>query len=445
MSEGRLVILGAGESGTGAALLGKAKGWDVFVSDAGGIKPKYVQDLDSAGISWEQGTHTSEQILSANLVIKSPGVPPTAVIVQQIIDLKTDVIDEIEFALRYTKATVIGITGTNGKTTTTLLSNHILSQAGLDVCMAGNVGISLARQLAVRDYDYIVLELSSFQLDGMSKSKMDIAILLNITPDHLDRYENMETYTASKFRVSNNQTSTDHFIYCADDQLILEGIKKLKPTATLHPISIEKEVANGAFLSDQSININIPNRSFTMSIHELALQGRHNTYNSMAGGVLARLLEIRKESIRDSLSDFTNAEHRLESVGKVHGIEFINDSKATNINSTWYALESTKGPVVWIVGGVDKGNDYNMVMEMVKEKVKAIICLGKDNSKIIKAFSGVVDTITEVDSALDAVKTAYYLGKQGDSVLLSPACASFDLFESYEDRGQQFKAAVRSL
>ncbi|MFT4525819.1 MAG: UDP-N-acetylmuramoylalanine--D-glutamate ligase [Granulosicoccus sp.] len=445
MSEGRLVILGAGESGTGAALLGKAKGWDVFVSDAGAIKPKYVQDLDSAGIIWEQGTHSSEQIMSADLVVKSPGIPPTAPIVQQITDLKTDVIDEIEFALRYTKATVIGITGTNGKTTTTLLSHHILSQAGLDVCMAGNVGTSLARQLTLRDYEYIVLELSSFQLDGMSKSKMDIAILLNITPDHLDRYENMEAYTASKFRISNNQTSTDHFIYCTDDQLIAEEIENLKPTANLHPISIEKEVANGAFLSDQSININIPNLSFTMSIHELALQGRHNTYNSMAGGVLARLLEIRKESIRESLSDFTNAEHRLESVGKVHGIEFINDSKATNINSTWYALESTNGPVVWIVGGVDKGNDYNMVMEMVKEKVKAIICLGKDNSKIIKAFSGVVDTITEVDSAQDAVNTAYYLGKQGDSVLLSPACASFDLFESYEDRGQQFKAAVRSL
>lgn len=445
MSEGRLVILGAGESGTGAALLGKAKGWDVFVSDAGAIKPKYVQDLDSAGIIWEQGTHSSEQIMSADLVVKSPGIPPTAPIVQQITDLKTDVIDEIEFALRYTKATVIGITGTNGKTTTTLLSHHILSQAGLDVCMAGNVGTSLARQLTLRDYEYIVLELSSFQLDGMSKSKMDIAILLNITPDHLDRYENMEAYTASKFRISNNQTSTDHFIYCTDDQLIAEEIENLKPTANLHPISIEKEVANGAFLSDQSININIPNLSFTMSIHELALQGRHNTYNSMAGGVLARLLEIRKESIRESLSDFTNAEHRLESVGKVHGIEFINDSKATNINSTWYALESTNGPVVWIVGGVDKGNDYNMVMEMVKEKVKAIICLGKNNSKIIKAFSGVVDTITEVDSAQDAVNTAYYLGKQGDSVLLSPACASFDLFESYEDRGQQFKAAVRSL
>lgn len=445
MSEGRLVILGAGESGTGAALLGKAKGWDVFVSDAGAIKPKYVQDLDSAGIVWEEGTHTSEQIITADLVIKSPGIPETAPIVKQIIELKTDVIDEIEFALRYTKATVIGITGTNGKTTTTLLSHYILSQAGLDVCMAGNVGRSLARQLTTKDFEYIVLELSSFQLDGMFESRMDIAILLNITPDHLDRYDGMEAYIASKFRITNNQTSTDHFIYCADDQLSVEGIEKFKPTANLHPFSIEKEVENGAFQQDQSININIPNRSFTMSIHELALQGRHNTYNSMAGGVLARLLEIRKESIRDSLSDFTNAEHRLESVGKVHGIEFVNDSKATNINSTWYALECTDGPIVWIVGGVDKGNDYNMVMEMVKDKVKAIICLGKDNSKIINAFSGVVDTITEVDSALDAVKTAYYLGKQGDSVLLSPACASFDLFESYEDRGQQFKAAVRTL
>jgi UDP-N-acetylmuramoylalanine--D-glutamate ligase len=445
MSEGRLVILGAGESGTGAALLGKAKGWDVFVTDAGSIKPKYVQDLDSAGIIWEQGTHTNEQILSADLVIKSPGIPETASIVQQIISLKTQVIDEIEFALRYTKGTVIGITGTNGKTTTTLLSHHILNQAGLDVCLAGNVGISLARQLIVRDFEYIVLELSSFQLDGMFESKMDIAILLNITPDHLDRYANMEAYVASKFRITNNQSSTDHFIYCADNQTSVDGIGKFKPTAKLHPTSIEKEVEDGAFQLKQSININIANQSFTMSIHELALQGRHNTYNSMAGGVLARLLEIRKESIRDSLSDFTNAEHRLESVGSVHGIEFINDSKATNINSTWYALECTETPIVWIVGGVDKGNDYNMVMEMVKDKVKAIICLGKDNSKIIKAFSGVVDTITEVDSAQDAVNAAYYLGKQGDSVLLSPACASFDLFESYEDRGQQFKAAVRSL
>ena len=445
MNEGRLVILGAGESGTGAALLGKAKGWDVFVSDAGSIKPKYVQDLDSAGITWEQGSHTSKQIMSADLVVKSPGIPETAPIVKQIIDLETSVIDEIEFALRYTNATVIGITGTNGKTTTTLLSHHILSHAGFNACMAGNVGKSLARQLTTRDYDYIVLELSSFQLEGMHQSKMDIAVLLNITPDHLNRYESMEAYIASKFRITRNQTSSDHLIFCADDPISATGIEQFNTNANLHPISIEKEVENGAFQKDQFIKINIPNRSFTMSIHELALQGRHNTYNSMAAGVLARLLEIRKESIRDSLSDFTNAEHRLESVGKVHGIEFINDSKATNINSTWYALECTEAPIVWVVGGVDKGNDYNMVMEMVKEKVKAIICLGKDNSKIINAFSGIVDTITEVDSAQDAVSTAYYLGKQGDTVLLSPACASFDLFESYEDRGQQFKAAVRTL
>lgn len=445
MSEGKLVILGAGESGTGAALLGKAKGWDVFVSDAGSIKPKYVQDLDSAGITWEQGTHTSDQILSADLVIKSPGIPETAPIVKQVIELKTDVIDEIEFALRYTEATVIGITGTNGKTTTTLLSHHILSQAGLDICMAGNVGKSLARQLTVRDFEYIVLELSSFQLDGMSKSKMDIAVLLNITPDHLDRYASMEEYIASKFRITQNQTSADHFIYNADDETSVAGIKKFNPSATLHPISLEKEVENGAFQQDKKLIINIPNRSFTMSIHELALQGRHNSYNSMAGGVLARLLEIRKESIRESLSDFTNAEHRLESIGKVHGIEFINDSKATNINSTWYALECTDAPIVWIVGGVDKGNDYNMVTEMVKDKVKAIVCLGKDNAKIIKAFSGVVDTIVETTTAQEAVNAAYHIGKQGDTVLLSPACASFDLFESYEDRGRQFKAAVRDL
>ena len=445
MSEGKLVILGAGESGTGAALLGKAKGWDVFVSDAGSIKPKYVQDLDSAGITWEQGTHTSDQILSADLVIKSPGIPETAPIVKQVIELKTDVIDEIEFALRYTEATVIGITGTNGKTTTTLLSHHILSQAGLDVCMAGNVGKSLARQLSVRDFEFIILELSSFQLDGMSRSKMDIAVLLNITPDHLDRYASMEEYIASKFRITQNQTSADHFIYNADDVTSVAGIEKFNPSATLHPISLEKEVENGAFQQDKNLIINIPNRSFTMSIHELALQGRHNSYNSMAGGVLARLLEIRKDSIRESLSDFTNAEHRLESVGKVHGIEFINDSKATNINSTWYALECTKAPMVWIVGGVDKGNDYNMVTEMVKDKVKAIVCLGKDNAKIIKAFSGVVDTIVETTTAQEAVNAAYHIGKQGDTVLLSPACASFDLFESYEDRGRQFKAAVRDL
>lgn len=445
MSEGRLVILGGGESGTGAALLGKAKGWDVFVSDLGKIKPEYAADLDSAGIMWEDGSHTSDLIMNADLVVKSPGIPEKAPLVQSLLEKETKVVSEIEFGLRYTNATVVGITGTNGKTTTTLLTDYIFRSAGLDVCMAGNVGDSLARKLAERDYEYLVLELSSFQLDGMFESKIDLAVLLNITPDHLDRYDGMEQYIDSKFRIIQNQTSADHFIYNADDKLITEKLAELNPSSTLHPFSLETEVENGAYTKDSTIHFNINNKPFNMSIHDLALQGRHNNYNSMAGGVLGRILELRKQSIRDCLSDFSNAEHRLESVGNVHGIEFINDSKATNINSTWYALECSKRPIIWIVGGVDKGNDYDLVMDLVRDKVKAIICLGKDNEKIISAFGRTVDTIAQTESAVEAVNTAYYLGKKGDTVLLSPACASFDLFENYEDRGQQFKAAVRGL
>lgn len=445
MSEGRLVILGGGESGTGAALLGKAKGWDVFVSDLGKIKPEYAADLDSAGIKWEDGSHTSDLIMNADLVVKSPGIPEKAPLVQSLLEKATKVVSEIEFGLRYTNATVVGITGTNGKTTTTLLTDYIFRSAGLDVCMAGNVGDSLARKLAERDYEYLVLELSSFQLDGMFESKIDLAVLLNITPDHLDRYDGMEQYIDSKFRIIQNQTSADHFIYNTDDKLITEKLAELNPSSTLHPFSLETEVENGAYTKDSTIHFNINNKPFNMSIHDLALQGRHNNYNSMAGGVLGRILELRKQSIRDCLSDFSNAEHRLESLGNVHGIEFINDSKATNINSTWYALECSKRPIIWIVGGVDKGNDYDLVMDLVRDKVKAIICLGKDNEKIISAFGRTVDTIAQTESAVEAVNTAYYLGKKGDTVLLSPACASFDLFENYEDRGQQFKAAVRGL
>ncbi len=440
----RLVILGGGESGAGAAYLGLKKGYDVFLSDGGKIKDAYAKKMRSWKIDFEEGTHTEEKILNADLVIKSPGIPDTAPLIKTLRSNGTKVISEIEFGLRYTNARTIGITGTNGKTTTTLLTYHMLAKAGLDVCLAGNVGKSLAWQVADTEFDYIVLELSSFQLDGMFDSRINVAVLLNITPDHLDRYGNMENYIASKFRIAQNQTSEDAFIYCADDENITNALNSDMKAKRL-PFTLNGKVAEGAYIEQNNLNINLNNSNLTMSIHELALQGKHNSYNSMASGIVGRLLELRKDTVRESLSDFSAVEHRLEPVGKVQGIEFINDSKATNINSTWYALECQNAPVIWIVGGVDKGNDYSMVAELVKDKVKAIICLGTDNSKIHSAFEGIVETIVDTQSALEAVKAAYYLGKKGDTVLLSPACASFDLFENYEDRGRQFKAAVRSL
>jgi len=442
----RIVILGAGESGTGAAVLALKKGFDVFVSDKGKIQQKYKDILNHHAIKWEEEKHTEELILNASEVIKSPGIPEKIPLIKKLRNQKTPVISEIEFALRYTKAKIIGITGTNGKTTTTLLTYHILKRAGLDVCVAGNVGKSLALQLAERDYKYCVLELSSFQLDNMYDSRINMAVLTNITEDHLDRYDyNMRNYIDSKFRILQNQQKDDAFIYCSDDEIIAAEVVKKKLPAHLFPFSIREKKEPGAYLENENINLTINNQTFTMSIHELALQGKHNIYNTMAAAIVGRLLDLRKDSIRESLSDFQNVEHRLEKVSKIHGIEFINDSKATNINSAWYALESMTTPVIWIVGGVDKGNNYEMVMDLVRLKVKAIVCLGIDNKKIHAAFENVVQTIIDTKSAQEAVKTAYRLGKKGDTVLLAPACASFDLFENYEDRGRQFKKAVQQL
>ncbi|HBS89002.1 MAG: UDP-N-acetylmuramoylalanine--D-glutamate ligase [Bacteroidetes bacterium GWF2_38_335] len=442
----RIVILGGGESGAGAAILAKTRGFDVFLSDFGKIADKYKALLQKYDITFEEEMHTEELILNADEVIKSPGIPDKVAIVKKIREKNIPVISEIEFAGRYTNAKMICITGANGKTTTTLLTYHIFKKAGLNVGLAGNVGQSFALQVAENNFDYYVIELSSFQLDGMYKFKADVAILTNITPDHLDRYEyQFQNYIDSKFRVIQNQLDSDHFIYCIDDEVTMIEMEKRKPGMVLMPFSIKKEVGFGAYANDEKLFIKTNNTQLTMSIQELALQGKHNTYNSMAAGLAASVYKIRKDIIRECLTDFQSIEHRLEPVFKVHGIEFINDSKATNVNSTWYALESVEKPIVWIAGGIDKGNDYSSLTDLVKQKVKAIICMGKDNSKIHKAFDGICETIVDTSSMHDAVRSAYYLAKQGDTVLLSPACASFDLFENYEDRGRKFKFEVGKL
>ncbi len=442
----RLVIIGAAESGIGAAVLATKKGFDVFVTDNGIIKEEYKRLLIHHSISFEEGSHTEKNILNANEIIKSPGIPENSELLKKVRASDIPVISEIEFAGRYTTAKMIGITGTNGKTTTTMLIYHILKKAGLNVGLGGNIGKSFALQVAEHNYDYYVLELSSFQLDDMYKFRCDVAVLTNITPDHLDRYNyKLENYVKSKFRILQNQTSSDAFIYCADDPITSEYLPTANIKAHSYPYSIQKKLDEGAWLEENQIHFLTNNKHLTMLIHELALQGKHNLYNSMAAGIATRVLDIRKETIRESLSDFRNVEHRLELVSTVHGIEFINDSKATNVNSTWYALESFSKPVILILGGVDKGNDYSTLMDLIKEKVKAIVCLGKDNKKIIKSFKSIVPSIVETTSAEEAVQTAYRLGKKGDVVLLSPACASFDLFENYEDRGRQFKKAVRNL
>lgn len=443
---GSLVILGGGESGVGAAILAKQKGLEVFVSDSGEIKDKYKKVLKHIDVEWEEGKHNQAKIMGAREVVKSPGIPDTAPLIKALIKEGVSVISEIEFAGRYTNAKIIGITGSNGKTTTTMLVYHMLKKAGLNVGMAGNVGDSFAKQIAETDREVYVLELSSFQLDGMVEFKVDIAVLLNITPDHLDRYNNdFERYAESKFRIAQNQDDSCHFIYCLDDEIIVRKLKETVTRAQLHPFSIKESVENGAYIEDKNLIINTNTNLINMTIQELALQGKHNLYNSMASGIAGKVLELKKEIIRESLSDFQNVEHRLEEVGKVHGITFINDSKATNVNSTWYALETFEHPIVWIVGGVDKGNDYEMLKELVADKVKAIVCLGKDNTKIHEAFGGIVEAIVDTTTAQDAVNKAYQLSKTGDTVLLSPACASFDLFDNYEDRGHQFKKAVRGL
>ncbi len=439
------VVLGAGESGVGAAILALKKGWKVIVSDYGTIAAAYKQELIDRGIEWEENTHTLAILMNADLVIKSPGIPEKATIIQAFFQKGTPVISEIEFAGYYSTAKTVCITGSNGKTTTTLLTYHIFKKAGLNVGLAGNIGQSFAKQVAEENFDWYILELSSFQLDGMFQFKADIALLLNISPDHLDRYNyEMKNYVASKFRISNNQTASEYLIYNADDANIVSEIKKLPIAAKCIPFSMKQEIAFGGFASELDLTINIKD-PITMSIHDLALKGKHNTQNSLASGIAARLVDIRKDVVRESFADFVNVEHRLEFVAKVHGISFINDSKATNVNSTWFALESMENPTIWIVGGVDKGNDYTELLDLVKDKVKAIICLGVDNHKIIEAFKGVVETIVEARSALEAVSYGYRLAKKDETVLLSPACASFDLYENYEDRGNQFKAAVRSL
>jgi UDP-N-acetylmuramoylalanine--D-glutamate ligase len=442
----RIVIIGAAESGVGAAVLACRKGYDVFVSDAGVIKEEYKRLLNHHGISFEENNHTEEKILSAMEVIKSPGVPDKVPLIKKIRAAGIPVISEIEFAGRYSKAKNVCITGTNGKTTTTMLVYHIMQKAGLNVGLAGNVGKSLALQVAEKDHDYYVIELSSFQLDGMNDFRCNVAILTNITPDHLDRYDyKLENYVRSKFRITQNQTDEDAFIYCADDPVTTENLSLVQGKAHQYPFSIKKKLDEGAWLEQDHIQISTKNQNLNMLVHELALQGKHNLYNSMAAGIATRYLDIRKEIVRESFSDFRNVEHRLEFVANVHGIEFVNDSKATNVNSTWYALESFNQPVILILGGVDKGNDYTMLEDLVKEKVKAIICLGKDNKKLEEAFKGKVAEFVEVQSADEAVQVGYRLGRKGDVVLLSPACASFDLFENYEDRGRQFKKAVKNL
>jgi len=444
----KIVILGAGESGVGSAVLALAKGYDVFVSDMSMIAPKYKIMLQDYNIGFEEGKHSETLIYSASEVIKSPGIPDKAPIIKELHARNIPVISEIEFASRYTSAIKICITGSNGKTTTTMLTYHILKKAGFNVGLAVNVGQSFAFQVATCNYDYYVLELSSFQLDGMFDFKAELAILLNITPDHLDRYEyKFQNYVDSKFRIMQNQTENDVFIYCSDDQVIINELEKYNTPARLYPFSLnDTSITNGAYTNNEQINLMDNSKTaMTMTIHDLAIQGKHNVYNSMAASIAAHVLDIRKDIIREILMDFKNVEHRLEPVIKVHGVEFINDSKATNVNSAWYALECMKSPVVWIVGGVDKGNYYSGLVDLVKQKVKAIVCLGVDNSKIHAAFKEYVPQMVDTKSMEEAVNAAYHLASNGDSVLLSPACASFDLFSNYEDRGYQFKKIVRSL
>jgi UDP-N-acetylmuramoylalanine--D-glutamate ligase len=442
----KLVVLGAGESGVGTALLGKQKGYNVFVSDKGAIAKKYKEVLLNNDISFEEGIHTEAEIFKADVVMKSPGIPDTVSLIKALVQKGISVISEIEFASKYTNGIVVGVTGSNGKTTTTMLIDHILKKAKLNVSTGGNIGESFAQQVADKKSDIHVLELSSFQLDGIEEFAPHIAIITNITPDHLDRYEyKFENYINSKFLITKNQTKNDFLIYDSDDEVIVNWLSNNKVKAILLPFSIERELEQGVYLKDDKIIIKYKTEHKIMGISTLALKGKHNTKNAMAAAMSASLLKVRKDTIRESLEDFEGAEHRLEPVLKICGVQYINDSKATNVNATYYALDSVKTPTVWIVGGVDKGNDYLDLMPLVREKVKAIICLGVDNKKIMQTFSKVVDLIVETRGAEEAVKVAYKITEKGDTVLLSPACASFDLFDSYEDRGNKFKKAVREL
>lgn len=442
----RLVVLGGGESGVGTAILGKKQGYDVFVSDFGKIKAHYKEVLIINKIEWEEETHTEDLVLNADVVMKSPGIPDKSPIVKKLMEKGIPVISEIEFAAPFTKAKTIGITGSNGKTTTTSLTYHLLKRGGLNVGLGGNIGKSFAWQVAEDKFDCYVLELSSFQLDGIVNYRPDIAIITNISPDHLDRYEyDYNKYIAAKFRITMNQTENDYLIYDADDEAITNWLQHNKTNAQLIPFSLEKIFEKGAFIKNDTMEININEEEFTMETANIALEGKHNLKNAMAATSVAKLMNIRKAVIRESLSNFQGVEHRLEKVLKIQNVQYINDSKATNVNATFFALDSMTVPTIWIVGGVDKGNDYSELMSLVREKVKGIICLGVDNRKIVDAFGGVVDIMVEVNNMQEAVKTASYMAEKGDAVLLSPACASFDLFENYEDRGRQFKIAVQNL
>lgn len=442
----KIVVLGGGESGVGTAILAKQKNYEVFVSDKGAIADKYKKVLLHNEIDFEENQHTEAKVLNADLVMKSPGIPDKLALIQKLKKMQIPVISEIEFASQFTDATIIGITGSNGKTTTTLLTHHVLKEAKLNVGIAGNIGDSFAQQVAEQNFENYVLELSSFQLDGVEKFRPHIAIITNITPDHLDRYEyDFKKYVASKFRITKNQTKEDYLIYDAEDEAISQWLKENKTEAQLIPFSIERELEYGAFIKGNNIITKINTEQFTMPLSNLTLQGKHNVKNAMASAMSAQLLKVRKQTIKESLSDFEGAEHRLENVQKVKEVQYINDSKATNVNATFYALECMDNPTVWIVGGVDKGNDYHDLLPLVREKVKAIVCLGVDNKKIMETFSNVVDMIIETAGAEEAVKVSAKLATKGDNVLLSPACASFDLFENYEDRGRQFKKAVRSI
>ena len=443
----RLVILGGGESGVGAALLGKQKGYEVFVSDAGVIKEKYKQELIENGIEFEEGKHTSEKILNANEVMKSPGIPEKNEMVKAIRAKGIEVISEIELAYRFKgNSKIIAITGSNGKSTTTALTYHILETAGLSCALVGNIGYSFAKQVAEDPKDWYVAEISSFQLDDIKTFRADIAMLLNITEDHLDRYEyKFENYVSSKFKIINNQTANDYFIYNDDDEIVTKNFDLLTTHTNPLPFSMKHEIKKGGYIKGDQMMLRIQEERVSMSIYDFALKGKHNNYNTMAACIAATTVGIRKEKIREAVKDFQSLEHRMEFVASVRGVEFINDSKATNVNSTWFALESMNKSTVLILGGTDKGNDYSLIADLVKERVKAIVCMGVDNKKIIAAFKDIIPSIVETQSAKEAVTASFKLATKGDVVLLSPACASFDLFKNYEDRGKQFKEAVKEL
>lgn len=444
--DNRLVILGGGESGVGAAVLAKKQGYDVFLSDSGIIRPAAKELLGEYGIEYEEGMHSAPMIMQAREVVKSPGIPDTLPLVEDLNKAGIPVISEIEFAGRFTRARKICITGSNGKTTTSSLIYYLLKNAGLNVGLAGNVGQSFAYQVATQNYDIYVLELSSFQLDGMYDFKADIAILLNITPDHLDRYHyDLKEYVKAKFRITQNMDEDDCFIFCRDDEISMEHLNRIVLKAKMLPISQKDTLSEGAYALEDKMHVIYGEQEFEMFINELALQGKHNVYNSMAAALSAKIMNISNPVIRESLTSFKSIPHRMEQVARVKGTLYINDSKATNVNSVWYALDSLQTPVVWIVGGQDKGNDYSVLADLVSNKVKTIVCLGKDNEKIINAFSGKVSEIIDTHSMEDAVAQSYRVSRPGDTVLLSPACASFDLFRNYEDRGDQFKEAVRKL